>query len=95
MTALDVEAGRLQRVEQNLQRLNQHANVICGDASQPQQWLQDGAMFDRVLLDAPCSATGVIRRHPDIKWLRQPSDIEQVGCITKTDFASLMATVKS
>ncbi|WP_409025706.1 16S rRNA (cytosine(967)-C(5))-methyltransferase RsmB [Gallibacterium anatis] len=94
VTALDVEAGRLQRVEQNLQRLNQHANVICGDASQPQQWLQDGAMFDRILLDAPCSATGVIRRHPDIKWLRLPSDIEQLVALQKQILEALWQRLK-
>ena len=73
--ALDVEAHRLKRVEENLTRLNQQATVVCGDATEPEKWLSEiglsGASFDRILLDAPCSATGVIRRHPDIKWLRQ------------------------
>ncbi|KAE9527536.1 16S rRNA (cytosine(967)-C(5))-methyltransferase RsmB [Testudinibacter aquarius] len=92
--ALDVEAHRLQRVEQNLQRLNQQAEVICGDASQPQQWLADGVMFDRILLDAPCSATGVIRRHPDIKWLRREQDIEALSALQQQILTALWARLK-
>ncbi|MCG6326396.1 16S rRNA (cytosine(967)-C(5))-methyltransferase, partial [Vibrio alginolyticus] len=57
-----------------LKRLNLSAKVVCGDARYPEQWWQ-GGQFDRILLDAPCSATGVIRRHPDIKWLRRGEDI--------------------
>lgn len=74
VTALDIEAQRLERVYENLTRLQLSAKVICGDAAAPEQWW-DGELFDKVLLDAPCSATGVIRRHPDIKWLRRASDI--------------------
>ncbi|WHP47531.1 16S rRNA (cytosine(967)-C(5))-methyltransferase RsmB [Mannheimia bovis] len=77
--ALDIEESRLNRVRENLVRLQQSATVICGDASKPQEWLDDDVMFDRILLDAPCSATGVIRRHPDIKWLRQESDIPELA----------------
>ena len=76
--ALDIEQARLKRVAENLSRLGQEAKIICGDASQPDQWLEDDEMFDRILLDAPCSATGVIRRHPDIKWLRKESDIDEL-----------------
>ncbi|PID51491.1 MAG: hypothetical protein CR960_00520 [Pasteurellales bacterium] len=76
--ALDIEKNRLKRVSENLQRLNQTATVICGDASQPDLWLEKGVMFDRILLDVPCSATGIIRRHPDIKWLRKESDIAEL-----------------
>ena len=76
--ALDIEQARLKRVAENLSRLGQEAKIICGDASQPNQWLEDDEMFDRILLDAPCSATGVIRRHPDIKWLRKESDIDEL-----------------
>lgn len=75
--ALDVDEQRLQRVHENLSRLQLDATIVCGDAAQPNTWW-DGKPFDRILLDAPCSATGVIRRHPDIKWLRRPSDIEQL-----------------
>lgn len=77
--ALDVEEDRLHRVQENLARLKQQASIVCGDASRPDEWLarldKSAVQFDRILLDAPCSATGVIRRHPDIKWLRQESDI--------------------
>ncbi|SPX41426.1 16S rRNA m5C967 methyltransferase, S-adenosyl-L -methionine-dependent [Haemophilus influenzae] len=80
--ALDVESHRLKRVEENLARLNQQAIVVCGDASKPDEWLAEigksAVKFDRILLDAPCSATGVIRRHPDIKWLRKETDIAQL-----------------
>lgn len=72
--ALDSDASRLQRVEENLHRLGHQAQIVCGDAAEPSAWW-DGELFDRILLDAPCSATGVIRRHPDIKWLRKGTDI--------------------
>ena len=74
VVAIDCDDTRLKRVHDNLQRLNLKAKVICGDARNPQDWWQ-GEQFDRILLDAPCSATGVIRRHPDIKWLRRADDI--------------------
>ena len=75
MTAIDIEASRLLRVEENLTRLGLTATVITADAANAKTWWQ-GQQFDRILLDAPCSGTGVIRRHPDIKWLRKASDIE-------------------
>ena len=75
MTAIDVEASRLVRVEENLTRLGLQAKVIAADAANSKTWW-DGQQFDRILLDAPCSGTGVIRRHPDIKWLRKASDID-------------------
>ncbi|MFY2510062.1 16S rRNA (cytosine(967)-C(5))-methyltransferase RsmB [Vibrio pectenicida] len=74
VVAIDCDEHRLKRVYDNLNRLQLKAQVICGDARQPQDWWQ-GEQFDRILLDAPCSATGVIRRHPDIKWLRRSEDI--------------------
>ncbi|WP_188708299.1 16S rRNA (cytosine(967)-C(5))-methyltransferase RsmB [Neiella marina] len=77
MTAIDIDAGRLQRVEQNLQRLQLDATVLTADASTTTWW--DGEQFDAILLDAPCSATGVIRRHPDIKWLRSKADIDALA----------------
>ncbi len=77
MVAVDVDAIRLQRVEENLKRLGKTALCIVGDASMPKEWW-DGQPFDRILLDAPCSATGVIRRHPDIKLLRRESDIKKL-----------------
>ena len=72
--AIDSDANRLVRVEENLARLNHHASLICAEAQDVAGW-HNGELFDRILLDAPCSATGVIRRHPDIRWLRQASDI--------------------
>lgn len=78
VVAIDCDENRLKRVHENLKRLNLQAKVICGDARNPQEWWQ-GEQFDRILLDAPCSATGVIRRHPDIKWLRRADDIEALA----------------
>lgn len=75
VVAIDSDPARLQRVEDNLHRLGLEATVLCGDASDSDTWW-DGQRFDRILLDAPCSATGVIRRHPEIKWLRRDSDID-------------------
>ena len=75
MTAIDIEASRLVRVEENLTRLGLTATVIAADAANAKTWWQ-GQLFDRILLDVPCSGTGVIRRHPDIKWLRKANDID-------------------
>ena len=74
LTALDQDAARLERVRENLTRLGLKARLVAGDARQPADWW-DSVPYDRILLDAPCSATGVIRRHPDIKLLRRESDI--------------------
>lgn len=78
--AVDVDEQRLKRVTENLQRLNLHAEVKQGDGRTPQTWCGD-KQFDRILLDAPCSATGVIRRHPDIKWLRRDRDIAELAIL--------------
>ena len=74
VTALDVSEARLERVRENLDRLGLHARTVAGDAAVPETWW-DGRPYDRILLDVPCSATGVIRRHPDIKALRREKDI--------------------
>jgi 16S rRNA (cytosine967-C5)-methyltransferase len=74
LTALDRDEARLTRVRSNLQRLGLAAEVVCGDACEPASWW-DGRPFDRVLADVPCSASGVARRHPDIKWLRRETDL--------------------
>jgi 16S rRNA (cytosine967-C5)-methyltransferase len=74
VTALDTDAGRLERLRANLARLGLDARVVCGDACEPAQWW-NGAPYHRILADVPCSASGVARRHPDIKWLRRPTDI--------------------
>lgn len=74
LTAVDSDAGRLERVRENLDRLDLAATLVAGDAAKPETWW-DGRPFDRVLADVPCSASGVVRRHPDIKWLRREADI--------------------
>jgi 16S rRNA (cytosine967-C5)-methyltransferase len=78
LIAVDVADKRLRRVQSNLKRLGLNATLMEGDASQPQDWW-NGELFDRILLDVPCSATGVIRRHPDIKLLRRPDDIDRLA----------------
>jgi len=80
LVALDIDRARLDRVEENLVRLGLAARVMLGDATEPQGWW-DGLPFDRILLDAPCSALGVIRRHPDIKVLRRPGDIAAAAAL--------------
>ncbi|WP_288473238.1 16S rRNA (cytosine(967)-C(5))-methyltransferase RsmB [uncultured Pantoea sp.] len=80
--AVDVDAQRLKRVHENLTRLGMNAEVKQGDGRTPQQWCGD-RQFDRILLDAPCSATGVIRRHPDIKWLRRDRDIADLAALQR------------
>lgn len=78
LIALDNDEERLQSVRENLQRLQLSADLVCADAGDVQQWW-DGKLFDRILLDAPCSASGVIRRHPDIKLLRKADDIAKLA----------------
>ncbi|NOT14618.1 MAG: 16S rRNA (cytosine(967)-C(5))-methyltransferase RsmB [Methylotenera sp.] len=73
MTALDSDTTRLQRVQSNLTRLNLQAHVLVGDAADSLWW--DGKLFDRILADVPCTASGIVRRHVDIKWLRRKADI--------------------
>ena len=74
LIALDNEATRLARVGQNLLRLDLNAGLLVGDVNDPAAWW-DGRLFERILADVPCSASGVVRRHPDIKWLRRAGDI--------------------
>jgi 16S rRNA (cytosine967-C5)-methyltransferase len=80
--ALDVDASRCQRIEDNLQRLGAQAQaraqVRAADAAQPALWW-DGVAFDAILLDAPCTASGIVRRHPDVRWLRRPGDSAQLA----------------
>lgn len=93
VVALDSDATRLQRINENLTRLQLHAEVIHADATATANWW-DGQLFDRILLDAPCSATGVIRRHPDIKWLRRASDIAELVTTQATILDALWPTLK-
>jgi 16S rRNA (cytosine967-C5)-methyltransferase len=77
LVALDSDAGRLVRVRENLDRLGLKAELLAGDAGDTAAWW-DGIPFDRILLDAPCTASGVVRRHPDGKWLKRPEDVQQL-----------------
>jgi len=77
LTAIDIDERRNQRVMENLERLQLNAEVLTVDALETKEWF-DGSAFQRILIDAPCSATGVIRRHPDIKLLRKASDITKL-----------------
>lgn len=76
--ALDVDASRLARVRENLDRLSLDATLVVGDASKPDAW-SAGRRFDRILADIPCTASGILRRHPDIRWLRRESDVERLS----------------
>ena len=90
VVALDIEESRLGRVHENLARLQLTAEIVCADMADTGSWW-DGELFDAILLDAPCSATGVIRRHPDIKLLRRREDIDQLADVQ----ARLLATAWS
>jgi 16S rRNA (cytosine967-C5)-methyltransferase len=74
VTALDIDPARCRRITENLQRQGLQARVLAADASRPETWW-DGQPFDAILLDAPCTASGIVRRHPDVRWLRRESDI--------------------
>ncbi|NTS78656.1 16S rRNA (cytosine(967)-C(5))-methyltransferase RsmB [Catenovulum sp. SM1970] len=92
VVALDIDATRLNRVAQNLTRLKADANLIAADASDDKWW--DKEQFDRILLDAPCSATGVIRRHPDIMYLRRETDIAELAKLQKQILDNLWPMLK-
>ena len=93
VVALDVEAARMARVEQNLERLGLKATLKVADATRLSDWW-DQVPFDRILLDAPCSATGVIRRHPDIKLLRRANDIDKLANLQRQLLTELWQTLK-
>jgi 16S rRNA (cytosine967-C5)-methyltransferase len=78
VVALEIDAARCERIHQNLRRLSVQAEVRQADASQPSAWW-DGRPFDAILLDAPCTASGIVRRHPDVRWLRRPDDSAQLA----------------
>lgn len=84
VTALEIDAERSERIHETLTRVGVQAKVVVADASRPDQWWQQasgGAQFDAILLDAPCTASGIVRRHPDVRWLRRDSDIAQLAAI--------------
>jgi 16S rRNA (cytosine967-C5)-methyltransferase len=74
LTALEVDRARAARIAPNLTRLGLTADIKVGDATRPDEWW-DGRPFDRILADVPCSASGIARRHPDVKWLRRAADV--------------------
>ena len=78
LLALDVDPARCERIHQNLERLGLKAEVQAADAGEPASWW-DGKPFDAILLDAPCTASGIVRRHPDVRWLRRESDVAQLA----------------
>ncbi len=78
VTALDIDAKRCERIEQNLTRLGLRASVMVADAGKPETWW-DGVLFDAILLDAPCTASGIVRRHPDVPWLRRETDVDALA----------------
>jgi 16S rRNA (cytosine967-C5)-methyltransferase len=93
VVALDIDAQRCERITQNLQRLGRHAEVLVADAGKPKTWW-DGQLFDAVLLDAPCTASGIVRRHPDIRWLRRETDIAQLAAIQRQLLQTLWPLVR-
>ncbi len=94
MLALDNDGERLERVRENLDRLGLRAELKVGDAARPEQWW-DGRPFDRILADVPCSASGVVRRHPDIKWLRREEDIAAFAAGQAAILSALWRTLAS
>lgn len=100
VTALEVDAVRSERIHDTLQRtgLQDHAKVIVADAGQPAQWWQQangGQQFDAILLDAPCTASGIVRRHPDVRWLRRETDVAQLAAIQSQILDALWPLLKA
>lgn len=93
VVALDIDARRCERIGQNLQRLGLQADIRVGDAARPSDWW-DGRPFDAILLDAPCTASGIVRRHPDVRWLRRPTDIAQLAALQLQLFEALWPLVR-
>ena len=93
VTALEIDPGRGVRITQNLGRLGLTARVLTADALAPQVWW-DGIPFDAILLDAPCTASGIVRRHPDIRWLRREAGIEQLAALQRKMLQTLWPLVR-
>ena len=92
--ALDSDARRLERVQETLDRLGLQATLKAADARQPPQWW-DGRPFDAILMDAPCSASGIVRRHPDIRWLRREGDIAALAEVQREMLAGAVAAAQA
>ena len=93
VTALEIDRQRAERIHQNLQRLGLHANIVVGDAARPEVWW-DGQLFDAILLDAPCTASGIVRRHPDVPWLRRETDVSDLSVIQARLLQTLWSLLK-
>ena len=93
LTALDIDSKRCERIRETLGRLGLRAEVLVADAALPETWW-NGIQFDGILLDAPCTASGIVRRHPDVRWLRRPSDVAALGQIQAKLLKALWLLVK-
>jgi 16S rRNA (cytosine967-C5)-methyltransferase len=93
VVALEIDAQRCERIHQNTERLGLHAKVLTADAARPDLWW-DGKPFDAILLDAPCTASGIVRRHPDVRWLRRESDIAQLAALQQRLLKALWPLVR-
>ena len=93
LLALDVDPKRCERIQDTLARLGLGAEVRCADAARPQTWW-DGRPFDAILLDAPCTASGIVRRHPDVRWLRRESDVAALVTVQRALLEALWPLVK-
>jgi len=93
LDAVDVSEKRLAKLRDNCRRLDLKPNIICDDLLEPEEWW-DGQAYDYIVLDAPCSATGVIRRHPDIKWVRKADDVQQLAKLQLSMLKTLWPLLK-
>ena len=93
VTALEIDPRRTARIHQNIARLGLHAQVLTADALHPAGWW-DGTLFDAILLDAPCTASGIVRRHPDVRWLRRENDIPQLASLQKSMLHAMWGLLK-
>lgn len=93
VTALEIDPQRARRIDENLARLGLAADVRVADAARPESWW-DGQPYDGILLDAPCTASGIVRRHPDVRWLRRESDVEQLALQQAMLLAALWPLVR-
>jgi 16S rRNA (cytosine967-C5)-methyltransferase len=94
LDAIELFPNRAKKIHENLQRLKLKAHVIVGDAVQTQNWFS-GSKYDKILLDVPCSASGIIRRHPDIKFLRQPEELLKIDKDQKNLLRTVSTTLKN
>jgi 16S rRNA (cytosine967-C5)-methyltransferase len=93
LTALEIDVARSRRIDETLARVGVNAKVVVADAVRPAQWW-DGQLFDAILLDAPCTASGIVRRHPDVRWLRRESDTAQLALQQAMLLAALWPLVR-